>query len=118
MEHIKLFPSNDQWRCNCRCDLKPESFAYDPSLLFDSRKEFVWVEGAKGNGEGVKLQFNFDEVVNIAGLQIQNGYQRSNSHFKSNARLKTFGFGKAGEPLEPYSLKDEPGIQMIKLNIP
>lgn len=98
--------------------LKAESFAYDPSLLFDARKEFVWVEGAKGNGEGVKLQFNFDEDVNIAGLQIWNGYQRSESHFNSNARLKEFGFGLTGTTLETYQLKSVQGDQKIKLEKP
>lgn len=96
--------------------LNAESFAYDPSLLFDARKEFVWVEGEKGNGEGVKLAFEFEEAVSIAGLHIWNGYQRSDSHFKSNARLKSFGFGEAGGALETFDLEDQVGMQMIRLN--
>lgn len=98
--------------------LKAESFAYDPSLLFDARKEFVWVEGAKGNGEGVTLKFNFDRAVTIAGFQFWNGYQRSESHFKSNARLKDFSFGRVGETMENYTLKDEQGAQRLTLNNP
>jgi len=98
--------------------LNAESFAYDPSLLFDARKEFVWVEGAKGNGEGEQLLFEFAEEVDIAGLQIWNGYQRSDSHFKSNARLKSFAFGEESKEAKSYQLIDESGMQTLKLDVP
>jgi len=98
--------------------LKEESFAYDPSLLFDSRKEFVWVEGEKGVGKGTRISFLFKEEVTIAGLKIWNGYQRSDSHFKSNARLQNFEFGELRAFKEEYRLKDEQGVQTIRLKEP
>lgn len=103
---------------NASSTLNEASFAYDPSLLFDARKEFVWVEGAKGNGEGEILTFDFDKEVTIAGLKIWNGYQRSESHFKSNAQLKSFSFGKKGEENATYQLKSEQGAQVVKLEKP
>ena len=113
-----IAPAMMKGAVNASSTLKEESFAYDASLLFDARKEFVWVEGEKGDGIGTKLVFTFEEEVTISGLQLWNGYQRSESHYKSNAKLKGFGFGTSGSALESYQLKDEQGVQSVKLKTP
>ena len=95
--------------------LDPASPAYDVSQLFDSRREFAWVEGAKGNGVGETLAFQFEEEVEIGGLVFWNGYQRSNSHYKANARLKTFLFGESGIEAIAYDLTDTYGPQIPTL---
>src|SRR5690606_22044385 len=55
--------------------------AYRAAHLFDSRKEFVWAEGATGVGIGETLTFTFDEAQKVSAIKIWNGYQRSPKHF-------------------------------------
>jgi hypothetical protein len=98
--------------------LAPES-AYSGANLFDSRKEFVWVEGNKTSlGEGESMAFAFESPVNITALQIWNGYQRSDNHYASNARLKDFDFGVTGGLLKTYTLADRKAGQKIDLAAP
>ncbi|MBV6443588.1 MAG: hypothetical protein DYG98_18795 [Haliscomenobacteraceae bacterium CHB4] len=95
--------------------LEPE-MAYSAANLFDSRKEFVWVEGNKtSSGEGETLSFNFEEPVNITAIQIWNGYQRSDEHFAANARVRSFEFGAKDGTMAAYTLRDTKAGQKIEL---
>jgi hypothetical protein len=89
--------------------------AYAANQLFDSRKEFVWAEGAKGGGENEKLTFVFDEDQTISMIKVWNGYQRSEKHFESNARVKSFEFGLKNGTKVKYSLEDSMEPQSVKL---
>ncbi len=96
--------------------LNPEQAAYQESHLFDARREFGWVEGADGNGIGEQLRFQFDLPVQMTHLQFWNGYQRSNSHYKANARLQNFTFGTDVDSMQAaYQLADDPLPQKIRL---
>jgi hypothetical protein len=88
--------------------------AYGESQLFDSRKEFVWAEGSKGGGENESLTFRFDEEQTITSIKIWNGYQRSQKHFESNARVKTFEIGLKDGAKTRYTLPDAIEPQDIK----
>ncbi len=93
--------------------------AYSPANLFDARKEFVWAEGnPASSGEGEVLTFEFAEAVNITAVQIWNGYQRSDDHFASNARVRNFEFGVKGGMSSTYTLRDTRGGQKIELSAP
>ncbi len=97
--------------------LKP-FLAYNTSKLFDTRKEFAWVEGADGFGAGQQINFSLEDAVEIDEMKLWNGYQRSPNHYKANARLRGFSFGeKGGKPYE-YNLRDDPAGQMIDLTVP
>jgi len=48
--------------------LNPQA-AYHPIQLFDSRKEFVFAEGAPGAGENETLTFRFDQNVKMDGIK-------------------------------------------------
>lgn len=93
--------------------LNPQT-AYHPIQLFDSRKEFVFAEGAPGAGENETLTFKFDQKVKMDGLKIWNGFQRSDKHYSANARIKSFEFGTPGNTSK-YTLKDEQAPQDITL---
>lgn len=97
--------------------LAPEE-AYSPLFLFDSRRDFGWAEGSPGDGVGESLVFTFPASVTITGLWIWNGYQRSDRHFTSNARVKGFTFGADGGSSGRYTLKDKQGSQHIPLAAP
>jgi hypothetical protein len=91
--------------------------AYNPEFLFDSRFDYGWAEGNQSNsGVGEIIEFNFDETVSINKLKIWNGFQRSKSHFQSNARVKKFSFGVKGKPLSTYELKDKEAPQEVVMN--
>ncbi len=95
--------------------LAPEE-AYASANLFDSRKEFVWAEGAENSGEGETLTFNFEKPVRITALQIWNGYQRSDAHFSANARAKGCAFGEASGNGQTFNLGDRKAGQRIELS--
>ncbi|MEZ4964814.1 MAG: hypothetical protein R2791_06185 [Saprospiraceae bacterium] len=98
--------------------LEPEA-AYSAANLFDARKEFVWAEGSKQTaGVGDSIRFGFMEDVNITAIQIWNGYQRSDDHYASNARVRDFRFGVAKGPAATYTLRDTRAGQRIELRTP
>ncbi len=79
--------------------------AYHPLQLFDARKEFAWVEGSDGKGEGESLIFELEKPVELTGLKIKNGYQRSTEHFYQNGRVDQYEFG-VPEQLLSHHLQD------------
>lgn len=92
--------------------------AYSPEQLFDSRKEFVWAEGAKGNGENETLTFRFNDDQSITSIKLWNGYQRSQKHFESNTRVKTFELASANGTKTKYTIADSMEPQVIALTEP
>lgn len=117
-EVIRLAPPRAlSGRVSASSTLAPES-AYSPANLFDSRKEFVWVEGAASSGEEEVLSFEFDQAVEITAIQIRNGYQRSDEHFLANARVKDFQFQEKSSQPRQYSLQDSKQGQKIELTQP
>jgi hypothetical protein len=76
------------------------------------------VEGSDGNGISDLLKFELEEAANIDEVQIWNGYQRSESHYKSNARLKGFSLGESGSKSYEYTLRDDDAGQKIDLTVP
>lgn len=97
--------------------LKPVE-AYAPSMLFDSRREFVWAEGAAGTGENEKLTFTFGADQRISAIKIWNGYQRSEKHFTSNARVRSFEFGLKNGTKVKYTIEDNMEPQLVTLGEP
>lgn len=92
--------------------------AYHPSYLFDARLEFGWVEGSKGTGEGESITVDLDSPVEIAAVEIWNGYQRLTSHFQKNARARGVAISLDDGPAVHHELKDEPGGQKLTLASP
>lgn len=87
--------------------------AYGVRNLFDAKKEFAWAEGAKSKGEGETLTFTFDESQTISGLQIANGFQRSEKHFNSNASVKSFTVSDKSGNTTSYVLDKTQGVQKV-----
>lgn len=92
--------------------------AYDPRQLFDGRLDFGWAEGVAGNGEGESFGAAFDAPHSVDGFYIANGYQRSEDHFKKNARVKTLGVYADGTLVKTVDLKDAMGYQYVALDAP
>lgn len=63
---------------------------YHPAYAMDGDPTTAWVEGAKGSGAGEWIRFDVTHLDGATGarLRIHNGYQKSASLFKANARIK------------------------------
>src|SRR6266511_3415500 len=105
---------------NGRRDPQPLSpaAAYHPSYLFDARLDFGWVEGSKGNGEGEAVTVELDEPLEIAAMEVWNGYQRSPVHFQKNARARKVTLSLDDGPPMPFELRDAEGAQKLALATP
>jgi hypothetical protein len=92
------------------------STAYHPANLFDSRYDFAWsTDGTKVNGIGEKLNLTFAREVNIAGLYVWNGYQRSTAHFEKNGRVKLLQLTSKQGDSQRVALESVSGLQKITL---
>lgn len=90
--------------------------AYDPANLFDSRYDFAWsTDGTQTNGVGEKLNLTFAKDVNIAGLYVWNGYQRSKAHFEKNGRVKSLNLTTAQGDGQKVALESTYGLQKVAL---
>lgn len=118
-EEVRLVaPQQQAGNITASSTLAPAS-AFNAANLFDSRKEFAWVEGnAATSGENETLRFEFEQAVHITSIQVWNGYQRSDEHFSANTRVRDFAFGASGGPMQTYTLRDSKAGQKIDLNTP
>lgn len=90
------------------------TFAYDVSKLFDSQPDMAWsTNGKKSKGIGETITVGFESEQEIHGLMLWNGYQRSQTHYRANARVKALRL--AGQTVR---VKDEQGAQVVRLPRP
>ncbi|WP_224363008.1 NADase-type glycan-binding domain-containing protein [Hyalangium versicolor] len=92
--------------------------AYHPGFLFDGRTDFGWVEGAKGTGAGESITLTLDSPLELKGLELWNGYQRSMDHFKKNARVAQLSLSVDGGAPIVLKVGDKSGPQVISLPAP
>ncbi len=116
-EYRLISPRKVDGRITATSTLKPIS-KYSTSHLFDNQKESAWVEGIDGNGINEKITFDVSQAVDIDEIQIWNGYQRSPSVYKTNARLKGFSLGEIGGKSYEYTLRDDDAGQRVDLQVP
>ncbi|MGC3999709.1 MAG: hypothetical protein QM767_20590 [Anaeromyxobacter sp.] len=90
----------------------PPAPAYHASYLFDGRLDFGWVEGAAGSGAGEGVTIELEKPVTLTGLEVWNGYQRSEAHFTRNARARGVTVSLDGRPPIPLELRDEQGSRI------
>jgi len=92
--------------------------AYQPANLFDSRYDFAWsTNGKTTKGPGEFLDIQFAAPLNIAGMIVWDGYQRSNTHFKANGRVTRLSVGTE-QGKQQLTLKDKRGAQKLMLSRP
>jgi hypothetical protein len=97
--------------------LEPEA-PYLVDFLFDSRLDFGWVEGADGDGLGEMVTVTLEEPIQLAGIQVWNGYQRSPDHYARNARARRVRLSADGSPWTDLELRDVSGAQVASLLVP
>jgi hypothetical protein len=92
--------------------------AYHAGYLLDGRTDFGWVEGAEGLGVGEQLTIGFEAPLTITGLDIWNGYQRSEQHYSANARLARLELSVDGGAPLSLAVADTQGPQRLDLPAP
>lgn len=92
--------------------------AYHPGFLFDGRTDFGWVEGAKGTGAGESITLTLEAPLEVKGLELWNGYQRSMDHFKKNARAAQLSLSVDGGAPIVLKVEDKYGAQNLMLPAP
>ena len=86
--------------------LEPQA-AYQPAHLFDSRYDFAWSTNGKKPGDAAAwVDVQWDAPLDIAGIVLWNGYQRSETHYKANGRPATITVTGSRGQSQDVTLKD------------
>ncbi len=88
---------------------------YGPQNLFDSRLETAWVEGKPGHGAGEWVVIELSAALEIAAIQILNGYHKNRDVFTKNSRVRGLKVNLSTGTSLTVELEDRDGIQEIKL---
>lgn len=90
------------------------ALAYNVSKLFDSQPDMAWsTDGKKSSGVGESILLRFEAEQEIHGLMLWNGYQRSDTHYKANGRVKALRLAD-----QTIRVKDQQGPQIVRLPKP
>ncbi len=79
---------------------------YHASNLTDHNNSTAWVEGASGNGYGETLTFSYkgSQPARIQGVEIINGYIKSNKTFAENGYVTQLGVYHNGQTIASLNL--------------
>lgn len=93
--------------------LEPAS-AYHPAMLFDSKYDMAWSsDGKKNNGVNESFSIAFAKPLDLKGMIVWNGYQRSDTHFKANGRVAELELRAGSQAPQLLKLKDAMGPQEV-----
>ena len=87
---------------------------FRPTNLLDGDVTTAWVEGAKGTGAGSWVKLEFDHPVALARIEIANGYQKDDTRFAGNVRVKSLELDYSDGTRQVYQLLDVQGLQVIE----
>jgi hypothetical protein len=99
--------------------LKPQgSNAYVAKNIHDGTLKTAWVEGKPGLGVGEWVEFTFEnKSPRVTSAIIWNGYQKSMSTWRENARVKTLRLIVNGKAMYDLALVDTAGAQRFELGV-
>lgn len=97
--------------------LKPAE-QYRAANLFDGSPTNAWVEGANGDGMGEVIKFDLTTEAPAAKLVMQNGYHRSEEHYKANARVQSFSIKTENDKSQKFTLSDDMTPQILTFDPP
>jgi hypothetical protein len=99
--------------------LKPTSkFNYEAENAHDFNHESVWVEGAKGQGIGEYLVYEFAGACpRITTVKILNGHVKSEKAWRENSRVKKLRMYYKNEPYAILELEDSRTEQDFEVGV-
>ena len=97
--------------------LKPTSkFNYEAENAHDFNHESVWVEGAKGQGIGEYLVYEFAGACpRITTVKILNGHVKNEKAWRANSRVKKLRMYYNGKPYAVLNLQDSRTLQCFEV---
>lgn len=93
-----------------------KSIRYEPSMMFDGNRETAWVEGEKNNGINETLTLHFDRKRSLSGFEIINGYDKTESIWQANARVKSLEATTSDGQTLTVTLQDVRGASKVDFN--
>jgi hypothetical protein len=88
--------------------------AYNVLNLFDSQLDFAWAtDGKKTTGTGESFTIVLDKPLELSGLMLWNGYQRSATHYYANSRAAKLKISLNNQKEFSLELKDKMGAQTL-----
>lgn len=94
---------------------------YRASNLHDKDDETAWVEGVKGHGIGQWIEFKNvyyyadEEVFTVQGIEILNGYTKTDKAWRENGRIKRLKVYCNGKPKCILELQNSRSLQTFNL---
>ena len=88
---------------------------YRGDNLADGNLSTAWVEGGSGDGIGEVLLFSFDNPTPVKQIVIANGYNKSQSVFSKNNRVKSFNVKTSTGSSRDIQVADKGGYQILVL---
>ena len=71
---------------NASSTLVERSVTHYPKRVVDGDIATAWSEGASGTGIGESISFKMDRACKITGMELWNGYRKSEEAYKKNSR--------------------------------
>lgn len=89
---------------------------YLASNVLDGNPSTAWVEGAEGNGTGetITLTLSGDKSGELTGVEIMNGYCKSQTTFSNNACPRILEMSVDGEIWYRLTLERQMGVQKFQ----
>lgn len=87
--------------------------SYEPSLVTDWKRDTAWVEGKEDDGIGEWIKLEKNSPVKISGIEITNGYTKSEKVYKANNRVKTIKIEFSNGESITKGLNDEFGANNL-----
>lgn len=88
-------------------------FSYTPDKMIDNDSTTAWLEAAKDSGINEWVQFSADTEQTVSGITIFNGYQKNDSTYTNNGRLKKINISFSDGSNLIYDLPNQSYIESL-----
>lgn len=111
------------WYCGAMYEIATSSHlasqgknSYTKDNLWDDDTRTAWVEGVKGYGIGEYIDFIFPyHAARATTCYIANGYNKNETTWRNNSRVKTFNLYENDKLIATVNLKDTRDLQSFEL---
>jgi len=91
---------------------------YEPDKMFDGNRDTAWVEAEEGDGIGETVTLHFGRQRKLAGFEIINGYDKSQTIWAANSRIRRLDVATATGPSLDVTLQDVRGARRVDFSTP
>jgi hypothetical protein len=90
------------------------SASFQATNLLDGDLSTPWLEGANGAGLGEWVRFEFAQPLELARIEIANGYQKDDGRFLGNPRVRLLKVEYSSGAVQIVQLFDVKDMQIIE----